>query len=255
MTKPEIYSYSRLGTWETCEASYKLIYHDKVENLENWFASAGGLVHSLLEDLALGKIEQSQLEFLFLDGMANIKLEVYPNIKNAFINGVLTYLKNPKMFHKKMNPFYVEEEFYVFFPKGNFWLRGYIDLWGYLGNEIWAIDHKSANNKRDAWDTKKAVKQLYLYSSYIWLKAGKFPNKLAYNFFKTNDFEIIPFDRKEFNNAIEWMYDTVESIRAAKKDKEYMYNANIDDFFCKNLCGVNHACSMYNSKLTQQLKK
>ena len=31
--KPKIYSFSRLGTFENCEASYKLGYIDKVENV------------------------------------------------------------------------------------------------------------------------------------------------------------------------------------------------------------------------------
>ena len=256
MKEAEVYSYSRLNTWKNCEASYKLIYLDKEQNNDSWFTEAGSLVHSLLEDFANGEIEQDQLKFLFLDGMSQLRNSIYPNIKNSFIKGVLTYLENPKMFHLKMKPFEVEEGFCVYFPKGNFWLRGFIDLWGYMGDDIWAIDHKSANNKRAAWNTKEAVRQLYLYSSYIWLKAGRFPKYLAYNFFKTNDFEKIPFNLNDFNKAVEWMHDTIESVRAAKSNKEYVYTANMDDFFCKELCGVNHACSMYNNKeLISKLKQ
>lgn len=257
--KEEVYSYSRLSSWHNCEKEYSLKYHDKIEDTGNWYGSAGSLVHSLIEDELKGEITKEQMKFLFYDGLNAIPHEKpYKNIYNKFVEGVDKYLDNYRGFENNgFKIVAIEEEFKIKFSKGGFWLRGFIDLHltDSKGNHV-ILDHKSANNKSGKWNTKEAVKQLYLYSAYIYMKHKVFPTYLMYNFFKTNSYERIEFNRKDFDNAIKWMYDTVALIRNAESNKDYLYQAKPDDFFCNHLCGVKESCPIFEKlPMINKLKK
>ena len=238
MKNPDIYSFSRLGALEQCEYQFKLNYLDGVESRQNWFGQVGNDGHDVLERYFKGEITQAQMQGEY--AKKKYERNVYPpfpNIEDKWDGQIMKYFETFKP--PKTKVIGVEEEFYVKF-KG-FWFRGYIDLITQDNNgNIFIIDHKIADPNGNSWDTEKKIIQLYLYSSYIYIKFGKFPTKLIFNMFRVGDYIVNTFDKSKFDEAIAWMYNQVEKIQ-----KIQIYNANYDKFFCENLCGVNHACKFY----------
>lgn len=246
VVKPKIYSFSRLGTFENCEASYKLGYIDKVENVDNFWSSLGSISHSIIEEVEQGKIQRSQLVYEFTKRYGEMPVQApFKAIATNAYNGLHKYFSNYKGFSTKN--LVIEEEFYVKFD--HFWLRGYIDMYGNdKDGNITIIDHKISNPKGSSWETEKKIRQLYLYSSYIWLKFGKFPKWLVFNFIKENTYIREPFDLDKFKESVQWMKDTVKKIEDAENNEGYVYNANFSDFFCSNICGVRNSCPFYQKK-------
>lgn len=263
MTQPEIYSYSRCSSYYGCEAEFKLAYIDGVENQGNWFGSFGSAAHLTIEKNLKGEIDRKDMYNFFAREFENIdELAPFSKMEIKWRNEAFDYFQH---YYKgfSTNVIGIEEPFYINFPNKDYWFRGIIDLYGTdkHGNYV-IIDHKSADPSGASWNTKDAVKQLYLYSMYIFIKHGKFPTKLIYNFFRKNTYEIIDFNMNDFKESVMWLHDTIENIRKVKSDKEHYFRANriedvlnskkekvssYDFFFCNHLCGVKNHCSMYKN--------
>lgn len=253
MKKPEIYSYSKLTSWHQCEYGYKLNYYDNVENKQNWFGSIGSLTHSIIESYLHGEVEKSDMAEMYKSGAELINEKPPFPALNKWHNELYAYFLTFKGFSTKVLG--VEEELYIYFPKQNYWFRGYIDMYGQNSNGGYdIIDHKVSDPNGKSWDTEEKIKQLYLYSMYIFIKHGQFPQRLIFNFPRKKTHIIEGFNMNTFKKHTQWMHDTVELIRKAKNQEEYLYEAKPDKFFCEHICGVRESCEVFNNDALNKLK-
>lgn len=255
MTKPEIYSFSRLNTWKQCELQYKLNYYDRVENKNNFFGEIGTLTHSVIESYLRGEVKKEEMADMYMSGSQLLKCPPPFPALSKWHNELYAYFLTFKGFSTKVLG--VEEEFYIFFPEQNYWFRGYIDMYGTNadgGYDI--IDHKVSDPNGKSWNTEEKIGQLYLYSMYIFLKHGKFPQRLIFNFPRKKTHIISKFNMNDFKKHTQWMHNRVEEIRRAKNDENHLYEAKPDDFFCNHLCGVKESCPIFEKlPMINKLKK
>ena len=116
-------------------------------------------------------------------------------------------------------------------------------------DNIIVIDHKSAQFplgkkgkilKRKEDDFEAYKRQLYLYSCWVHDQYGVYPTILAWNYFKDKKWLQIPFDKKEYDEAIDWVEKIVDEMK-----KEEAFAPRQEHFYCNNLCAFRHSCE-YN---------
>lgn len=127
----------------------------------------------------------------------------------------------------------VEEKFDVLI--NDFIFNGVIDLIleDNDGNII-IMDHKSKKTFANDDEEKKYKRQLYLYAYYIRERFGKFPTQLKFNMFRNLEIKTYEFIESEFDEAVKWMFESVEMIRQIYCGYNY--------FFCQNLCSAKLHC-------------
>lgn len=123
-----IYSYSRLSTFNNCPYSYYLGYIKALKGRPNIYSHLGGIAHELLEKLQVDEItiEKAINEFKNALLFCEINEMHFPNeqIKKNYVECILHFFKNySKMDAKKI---LIEKEFYTEI-NGNV-ILGYIDL-------------------------------------------------------------------------------------------------------------------------------
>lgn len=128
---------------------------------------------------------------------------------------------------------------------------GYIDLLLRDKNgDIVILDHKSAEYPygKNGKPKKSAIekvesykKQLYLYSKAVYEQFGKYPVKLAWNYFKSQQYAVVPFDKSEYDKTLKWAQDTIKDIY-----DEIFFDAKEDFFYCRNLCDYRDICEFAN---------
>ena len=133
---------------------------------------------------------------------------------------------------------------------------GYADL--ILHNkdtdEYVIVDHKSKAKFKSKAEKHQFTRQLYLYSIYVKEHYGKYPTKLVFNMFRTEENPVvIPFNEKDLQEAIDWFTSNVADIYM---DLEFLDKIAVEyqrlgkdinkfdqsDFFCNELCGVRPYC-------------
>jgi len=137
----------------------------------------------------------------------------------------------------------VEEDFTIRFL-GKEKIHGFIDLvlrdkYG----KIVIIDHKSHKFKSKA-EVNKYAHQPFLYSLHIKQKYGQFPDRVAFNAFRQQEYIKLQFSEEQLNEALAWAKTNIGAIRNCtdfsprfnyKQKKESMY-------FCDNICGFRESC-------------
>lgn len=221
----------------------KTLTHLKKEN--NAFAEYGGFVHELLEKYALNELLESELLDEYEDMYdVYVQHEFPPNnyvdLAESYYNSGYQYLADFEGFDYLVDSYKVlgvEEHFVLDF--GGFELQGFIDLiLEDTNGDIVLVDHKSKKEFKSKAEQKKYARQLYLYSTYIIEKYGKTPKTLIFNHFRKKKC-VIPFNQKDYDEAIKWMRDTVEAIES---NEDWISNFTVDDFYCSNLCDWRNVC-------------
>ena len=93
-----------------------------------------------------------------------------------------------------------------------------------------------------------------MYAMYIKEKYGVFPKKLYFIQFRIGEIQEIEFNENDYNETLQWIYDTVIKI-----EDEFMYTPILDEavdekdfkdkaFFCSNLCSYGHKCKAINKE-------
>lgn len=239
--KAMTFSFSRLSSYEQCPYQWYKRYIEEDKGLDNFYAQAGALVHELLERIIKKEITIEDAIVEFGDRYEDECYEDIPTkIKDNMFEKVVTYFaeldENTLDGYEILG---VEKE--VHFKVGPYKATGYIDLLlRDKDGKIVLIDHKSAayplakngtvlRGKDKTYLERK--RQLYLYSKAVKEEYGEFPAIIGWNHFKDQKILTIPFNEKEYNEAIEWAEATVNKIAL---DKEFL--ANKDYFYCHNLC-------------------
>ena len=137
----EIYSYSRLTTFEGCQFEYYLNYILKLKGKQNIYGFIGGKVHEILEDLQVGNITNDEAIGKFNSYLEDCEMVGYKfpseRTKENFVYDVTDYLKN--FIPSESETIKIEEDFIIDIDGIKF--RGIIDK--RLDGQI--IDYKTSS--------------------------------------------------------------------------------------------------------------
>ncbi len=201
------------------------------------FSLYGLFAHSLLEKWGKGELELYELLNEYVE---NYDKEVYvpfpKKMQNAYYNDGYNFFSSFDGLpgYKILG---VEDHFQIEFE--DFAIQGYIDLEiEHEDGRLIVHDWKSKKEFKTAEEEAKYRRQLYLYSARIKEKYGRFPDGTQFYRFRNqlNPISYRPFDKGEYEEAIEWAHKQVEKIR--KLYSNYTY------FWCSNICGFNKVCQI-----------
>lgn len=249
----EKFSFSKINTFYDCPYGYYLKYYKDIRtNKSHGTSEYGTFIHGILEKYEKKELDIKDLLKFYTENFdENVKSTFELNLGNGFkknfydsyFNDGLEYFLNFKGFND-WKILEVEYEFDLNM-KNNFIFTGKIDLIGEMENgDIFICDHKSKKKFQTKKEQKKYARQLYLYSIAVKEKYGKFPKKLFFNMFRTGEIIEIDFDEKDYGEAVDWLYNSVEEISS-----EFDYSKNFGTFFCNNFCPYNDDTQIICSKM------
>jgi ATP-dependent exoDNAse (exonuclease V) beta subunit len=218
-----------------------LTYIEQRKGTDNAFSQYGSFVHELLEDYANNKKAVFELLDAFVDGYPFSVTKEFP--PNAHVDLNESYYNDGVAYFTEFDGFgdyevvAAEDEFEEAIDD-DFILNGFIDLVlkDKDGNII-IRDHKSKSSFKNKKEQHDYARQLYLYRLRIYRKYGQYPKLLQFNMFRKQNLIDIPFNQKDYDEALLWMKNTVKQIRECKE-----YPAKADEFFCKFLCNHGKTC-------------
>lgn len=169
--------------------------------------------------------------------------------------------------------------------------NGIIDVVGKDNEDnYYILDHKSKKEFKDESERQEYARQLYLYSIYIKNTYGKYPVKLVFDMFRSQNLDIIDFLQDDFDKAVEWVERSVNKIESEElflpidfnedlksfekakgeiNDLKYSFDTPKDTktikakcktihealkdkmFFCGNLCGHSEMCANWQATLSK----
>ena len=246
------WSFSRLNSFYNCPYEWKLRYIDCNKSENGFFGEYGSLIHKILEKYENGELSLFELndyyEEHFSDGVPHdAPPNKYVDIKQSYYEKGLDYFNNIDLDLDKYEVLGVEKE--VRFQIAGKDFVGYIDL---LLKEketgkIIILDHKSASikilkngkvSKSDQEHVREFIRQLCLYAIPVIEEYGHV-DELWWNLFKDKNWLKMPFNKEDYDEAIQWAEDTLKLIEA---EKQWLPN-NSSSYYCNYLCGQrNNAC-------------
>lgn len=244
------WSYSRLASFDTCKYAWKRHYIECEEEENNAFAEAGTLTHGLLERFSKGELDAFDLaaeyEKNFDEAIPdNFPPNKYVDLRRSYYEKGMRYFESfTGVLPTNYDVIGVEKR--VDFEIAGKPFVGFIDL--LVRDEdgaIICIDHKSSSikllktGKPSKGCTEKMLgyqRQLYLYCKAL-IIGGIKPDYLCWNFFNEGVIYKIPFDDKEYEEAIRWAEETISTI-----ESETEFGPHEDYYYCHNICGYRHSC-------------
>ena len=249
-------SYSAVHGYEECPYSFYLKRIEKIDGITNGYAESGSFDHEILEALFTKKLT---------------KEEALDRILTEFEDSITDDTMSEDSIQKKMYAFYnyveglnLDEFFgeyeiigveYKFRWKiGKYKLVGFADLILKRKSDdiVILVDHKSAGhfmkvdgvtplkNQRENLEAYK--KQMYLYADAMKQTIGYLPDLIVWNHFLDGGKKtIIPFDNKEYKEALEWAKQTIDEIY---DDEEF--EARQSYIRCNVLCEYREMCEYKN---------
>ena len=245
------WSFSRLNSFYNCPYEWKLRYIDCNKSENGFFGEYGSLIHKILEKYEKGELSLFELNDYYEEHFSeNVPHDAPPNkyvdIKQSYYEKGLDYFNNIDLDLDKYEVLGVEKEVRFQIPGKDF--IGYIDL---LLKEketgkIIILDHKSASikilkngkvSKSEQEHVREFIRQLCLYAIPVIEEYGHV-DELWWNLFKDKNWLKMPFNKEDYDEAIQWAEDTLKLIET---EKEWLPNP--DFYYCNYLCGQrNHAC-------------
>lgn len=248
----EIYSHSRLSTFEQCPLKYKLRYIDKIipEIKKTIEAHLGSSVHDTLE-WVYNSVKENPDKILSLDEVVNYYLVLWEKnltddilivkkhlTQNHYLNKGIEYLANyyQKNFPFKDGTIECEKEILIVLDE-NTKIKGFIDRLVYdIENNRYEIhDYKTANSLPSQENMDKD-RQLALYSIAIKEVYGEEKEVLLIWHYLAHNHKIVS---KRTNEQLKNLKEeTKKLIKEIQNTKEFLSNKSILCEWCeyKSLC-------------------
>lgn len=257
-----VWSFSRLNSFaNSCKYEWYKHYIECEKMKGNFYGAGGGFCHKILEKYENGELDMWDLPQYFEDNfVAEVPYDApynrYKDLRQDYYDKILDYFNNIDLPIEDYEILGVEKK--VEFNIDKYPFIGFIDLLLRDKNDGGLIlcDHKSASikklksgkiSKSDQPHFLEFKHQQYLYSKAIKEEFGENSIKeLWWNMFKDRDWIKIPFNEKEYQEAIQWGLDTIHDI-----ENETQWEPNISVFYCKNLCGLEY-CQYRDKKDTEE---
>lgn len=247
------WSYSRLTAYNQCPYSFYLKYVECNKGDENFYAQYGSFVHKILEkyakdELSLFDLSSYYEEHYYEEVTCPAPPNKFSDIGQSYYEKGLDFLENIDLDLENYKILGVEKE--VSFNVDRYNLIGFIDLLlkDRNGNII-ILDHKSGSLKTTKNGTisktseehfESYKRQLYLYSIPVIEEYGQPPQKLKWNLFKDRKYIEVEFNENEFEQAKQWVTDTIHSI-----EKDINFYPNPSAYFCNNICDMRNCACEY----------
>lgn len=250
-----IFSFSRLHSFEHCRYEWYLNYLLKDENgkriyknEQNFYAEFGKFCHEILEKILRKELEIKDSSQYYIDNFEEkVVCYVAENTRDKYYYLGLDY------FDTIDGKWLEEYEILGIEKKCTFAIDG-VKFTGYIDmlirhketKKIILIDHKSSEyplgkrgkvKKKKIPDYESYKKQLYLYCEQIFNEYGVYPDEIAWNYFREQQWLHLPFVKEEYEDAKKWAIDVIKEIH-----KEENFLPNLDYFYCSNLCGFRNSC-------------
>jgi len=244
------WSYSRVECFNDCPYRWFLTYICKESGVPQFYSSYGTFIHKLIEQYYRGEITKEEMHLRFLIDFSKEVQGVRPKEST-----VKKYIEQGNEYLKGFEPFpfdMIDVESRVEFDIDGIPFVGIIDYIGEKDGDIYIVDNKSRDlrprsgrktptqNDKDLDDT---LRQLYIYSTAVKQKYGKFPRALCLNCFRTGVFIKEQFDEQKYNEAIEWAKTSIERIKNADE-----FYPNVEFFGCQYICNHYSDCCYWQGR-------
>lgn len=239
------WSYSRIRAFDDCPYRFFLRYLQDEEEEDEFYASFGSFMHSILDRFYKGEIKQEEMQSVFLTGFSDSVKGDRPSadIVSNYISDALNYFKN----FQKLPYSMIGTEVSTRFDFDGIPMVGIID---YIGRDtdgsLVIVDNKSrklkprSKRKRPTENDKtldEMLMQLYIYSEAVFQKYGEYPKHLCFNCFLNNSYIKEPFCEEKLEETKRWVHTKVSEILNAEE-----FPPSLSFFPCKYLCGVSNQC-------------
>lgn len=237
------WSFSRLETYHSCPYSFLLQYMQDppLPRQGNAWAEYGTLCHALLEEYGNGTLTADSLANEYAKRYEQAVVHNFPPVgknyaEKAYQQG-LDYFTAFKGFGEGLEVVSTEEKFE--FNIGPYPFVGISDL--VLRKKdtgkllVW--DHKTKSASTMAKDRDSYTRQLYIYAEHVFRKYGEYPEEMAFNMLKTQEFIREPFSMDKLNETKQWVEDTIDEIFF-----ENEWKACTNYFKCRYICDVFEHC-------------
>jgi ATP-dependent exoDNAse (exonuclease V) beta subunit len=171
--KIEKYSFSRLESFHNCKRGYYNTYILKNRGGDNIYSFLGTVCHELTQSIIEKKETNEGAIKKFLEAIEDADMLglmwMSENVRQNYIECILHFFEN----YIPVRGDYIHiEDYFEIDVKGSV-LRGYIDLWYFLNNELHIIDLKTSS-KFSKKDLIHKQRQLILYA---YAMRKKYPDK------------------------------------------------------------------------------
>lgn len=237
------WSYSRLTAFEDCPYGWFLKYIEGLPSESNFFAEYGSFIHKILQMFYDGELSKNQLPLYYLDQFSKEIKAMPPKATtwNNYYSQGYRYLSSFKPVCKKPNG--VERK--VQFEVSGKLFTGIVDL-DFQDGELCIVDHKSRifkgrKTKKESATLDSYLRQLYLYAIPIYEIYHKYPDKLGFNCFRSQEMIWEPFRFGELQKTKSWVAELIAAI-----ERTSQWNPNPDYFRCRYLCDMREHCIYKN---------
>lgn len=244
MDDKPIYSFSRLTTYEDCQLAFRYNYLDGLKGEDNFFNEIGLLGHAIFEAYDKHpKMFKRDLGKVF-ETAYNKRVRPHgQEWHETWFMDCYLFFKNWKGFKE---PFVWCEDRGVH-DFGDFLFQGYVDRMHKTDTGYAIFDYK-VSKPYTKKDLVKKQRQMYLYSTFVKDKFGEFPSSLNFFHFRQNKINTITFNKKDYDEAVDWAKRTVEMIEKQKEELKttdmYLHKDADSDYFCQEICSFRNICEV-----------
>lgn len=239
------WSYSRLSAFEDCPYLWFQRYICEIPGQSKFFAQYGSLMHSILQQYLTGALRKDELVSYFLSHFVTDISDKAPSHKlhMNYLEQGRQYLKTLSFPARKV----IKVEDKMMFQFAGHPFIGFLDLLSEDEHgKLYITDHKSralkprSNRKKPTLgdiELDKYLRQLYIYASAVYQMYGRYPDYLEFNCFRTGTWICEPFKEERLDEVEVWATKLIDEITATND-----WHANLDFWFCKQLCDVATEC-------------
>lgn len=258
------FSFSRLETFHNCKRNYYYTYILGDRSGSSIYTYCGTVTHELTQAMIQKEITNKEAVTRFIASIDAAEMLELPwiseNVKNNYVSCISHFLENYSPIENSV----IQIEDYFEIDINGVTMRGYIDIWYRIGNEIYIIDLKTST-KFSKKDLPKKSRQLLLYGialskkypdcrfilqfnmmKYVLRKGKLFErNKLEWFEEEPDGIVNVEYTEEHVEEVKNYVTDTVEQINSINKDDIENWSMDNDpntNFFCRNLCSHRTSC-------------
>ena len=259
--KDMVWSFTRLSAFDECPYKFYKTYIEGYKESENAFAQWGKFMHELLAKNAQGQLNTNKLAGAYKRGYKRAVNLPFPysfgnkELDEQYYNDGVGFWFYYDGRPSTMEVLGVEQK--LEYEIADFKFKGFLDLLlrDKMSGDIYLIDHKSKRGFKSKREKRDYARQLYLYSVWVEGQYGTPPKAVVFDMLRLCSTEVIPYDVKARDEAIEWAKDVVDracraigfptklELSAERRELEQRYAA--PDYFCRHICGQRTRCPAF----------